>query len=235
MDWKTIARVVAPLAPVAGSILGGLVPFPGASVIGQKFGELLAAQFGVPAAPAAVAHAITEAGEETARTKINAAVEMARVQIQGFNEYEKAVLHAVEVGLVQTGETMRAELGREHWFFNGWRPAIGWVFVLFALSFGVMLSVAAGAAAFFRNRNPLEILTAAWPIFLAYFGTLGLMVGVYISSRSAEKKTSITTATPMPNVPLPQTGSGVKSPSVKPPLPSPNDDPRSAGRPENLD
>jgi len=198
MDWSSVVPVVASLAPMAGSILGGLIPFPGASLIGQKFGEVIAKQFGLPATatPASVNAAIVSAGEETARAKINAAVEQARIEIDGFVEIEKAYLHTVEVGVLQTGETMRAEIGHEHWFFTGWRPAIGWIFVLFALSFGVMLTAAGAAAAFLSNARPLEILTNAWPIYLAYFGVLGLMVGVYIPSRSAEKKTAVENAAP---------------------------------------
>lgn len=201
MDWSSVVPVVASLAPMAGSILGGLIPFPGGSIIGQKFGEIIAKQFGLPATatPSQVSDAIAAAGEETARAKINAAVEQARIEVEGFVEIEKAYLHAVEVGIAQTGETMRAEIGHEHWFFTGWRPAIGWVFVLFALSFGAMLTVAAAAAAFLSNKAPLQILTEAWPIFLLYFSTLGLVVGVYIPSRSAEKRTALENAVPMPN------------------------------------
>lgn len=211
MNWSSVVPVVASLAPMAGSILGGLIPFPGASIIGQKFGEIIAKQFGLPATatPSQVSDAIVSAGEETARAKINAAVEQARIEIDGFVEIEKAYLHAVEVGVTQTGETMRAELGHESLFFTGWRPAIGWVFVLFALSFGAMLTVAAAAAAFFSNASPLKILTDAWPIFATYFGVLGLMVGVYIPSRSAEKKAAMENAVPMPNTkPAAPTGAG---------------------------
>lgn len=198
MDWSSVVPVVASLAPMAGSILGGLVPFPGASLIGQKFGEVIAKQFGLPATATAsqLNEAIAVAGEETARAKINAAVEQARAEINGFVAIEQAYLHAVEVGVEQTGLTMRAEIQDQRgWFYTGWRPTIGWIFVLFALSFGVMLSVSAAAAAFFSNPRPLEILTNAWPIFLAYFGTLGLMVGVYIPSRSMEKKAAIDNTT----------------------------------------
>lgn len=193
MDWAAIVPVVASFAPTAGAILGGLIPFPGAGLIGQKFGEIIAKQFGLPATatPSQVSDAIVSAGEETARAKINAAMEQARAEIEGFVEIEKAYLHTVEVGITQTGETMRAEVGHENWFFTGWRPAIGWVFVLFALAFGVMLVVAAAGAAFFSNGEPLKILTDSWPIFATYFTVLGLMVGVYIPSRTMEKKAVI--------------------------------------------
>src|SRR4051794_5654357 len=125
MDWSTVVPVVASLAPMAGSILGGLIPFPGASLIGQKFGEIIARQFGLPATatPSQVSDAIVNAGEETARAKINGGVEQARIEIDGFIENEKAYLHTVEVGIAQTGETMRAEIGHESLFFTGWRPA----------------------------------------------------------------------------------------------------------------
>ena len=196
MDWSSVVPVVASLAPMAGSILGGLIPFPGASMIGQKFGEVIAKQFGLPptATPGQLNEAIVTAGEETARAKINAAMEQARAEIAGFVAIEQAYLHAVETGVIQTGETMRAEINDQRgWFYTGWRPTIGWVFVLFAAAFGSMLTVAAAGAAFLSNPAPLTILTNAWPIFLAYFGTLGLMVGVYIPSRSAEKKALIET------------------------------------------
>jgi hypothetical protein len=212
MDWSAVVPVVASLAPMAGSILGGLIPFPGAGLIGQKFGEIIAKQFGLPATatPASVNEAIATAGEETARAKINAAVEQARAEIEGFVDIEKAYLHTIEVCVSETGETMRAEIGHESWFFTGWRPAIGWVFVLFALSFGAMLTAGAAAAAFFSNARPLQILSDAWPIFATYFGTLGLMVGVYIPSRSAEKRAAIENAAPPPNPKLPTTGAAIK-------------------------
>lgn len=202
MDWSAVVPVVASLAPMAGSILGGLIPFPGASLIGQKFGEVLAKQFGLPANATAgqLNSAIVAAGEETARAKINAALEQSRAEIAGFVEVEKAYLKTVETGVIQVNETMRAEIGHEHWFFTGWRPAIGWIFVLFAMSFGTMLTVAAAAAAFYSNNRPLEILSNSWPIFLVYYSTLGLMVGVYIPSRSMEKKAVIETKQPPPKV-----------------------------------
>jgi hypothetical protein len=204
MDWTSVVPVVASLAPMAGSILGGLVPFPGASLIGQKFGELIAKQFGLPATatPAQINEAIATAGEETARAKINAAVEQARIEVDGFVEYEKAILHAVEVGITQTGETMRAEIGHEHWFFTGWRPAIGWVFAAVAFAFGLMLVFAAGVTVY-RTSDPLKALNDAWPLFISYFGVLGLVVGVYIPSRSAEKRAAIDNTVSMPNAKQP--------------------------------
>lgn len=200
MDWKDVGRLIAPLAPAAGSILGGLVPFPGASLIGQKFGEVIAAEFGVPATPQAVSEAIATAGEETARAKINAAVETARVQVDGFVEIEKTYQRTIEVGLTETNETMRAELGHEHWFFSGWRPAAGWLFDIFAAVFGVELSYAIADAAFFGNEKPLAAITAAWPVFAVFLGALAAMVGVYVIGRSQERTAASVLPAPAPAV-----------------------------------
>jgi hypothetical protein len=206
MDLLAFARILAPLAPVAGSIAGGLLGGPAGAVAGGKLVSLVMGKFGLPdtATPAQLSDRIAEAGEETSRARINAAMEQARAEIAGFVEIEKAYLHAVEVSLAQVGATMRAEIGHEHWFFNGWRPACGWVFVLQALVFGVMLCVAAARAAFLGDRAGLQTLTDAWPIFLAYFGTLAAMVGVYVIGRSSDKAKAIdagTTATPAKPVP----------------------------------
>lgn len=220
MDWKVLAPLIGAIAPTAGSILGGLIPFPGGSMIGQKFGEIIARQFGATT-PEEAAKAITttaEANRDLALAKINAATAEARAQIDGFVAYEKAVLEAVQVGLKETGQTMRLELAPEnrHFFYVGWRPAIGWTFVAFAIAFGSMLTVAASGAAFSDNARPLEILTEAWPIFLAYFGTLALMVGVYIPSRTAEKRVGVDTSAKKEPVPPP-----VVKPPAKPPLRAP--------------
>lgn len=205
MDWKDVGKLIAPLAPMAGSILGGLIPFPGGSIIGQKLGEMIAGAFGVAPTPAAVSEAVANSTEETARVKINAAVAQARAEIEGFVEVEEAYLHAVEVGLAQTGETMRLELRPEnrHWFFTGWRPASGWVFVVYATAFGAILMLAGVMSAFFGKPEALDRLSNAWPIYAAYFGTLAAMVGVYVVARTADKVSGVDTTAAKPATPKP--------------------------------
>jgi hypothetical protein len=131
MEWKTIAPIVGAVAPLAGSILGGLIPFPGGSLIGQKFGQIIAAQLGVAPTPEAVSDKLATATEETKRAAINAAIEKARVEIDGFVAYERAILEAQVKNLSDVNATMRAEAAvapeyREHWFFRAWRPAFAW-------------------------------------------------------------------------------------------------------------
>lgn len=214
MEWKTIAPLVGAVAPLAGSILGGLIPFPGASMIGQKFGEIIAKQLGVAPTPQAVSDKLAELGEETARTKITAALEQARAEIQGFVDLERATLEAMVKNAADVNATMRAELtAPESLFYRGWRPAFGWTFVIVWGAFGLMLTYVTGRAVLASN-DAMKTLVDAWPLFAAYFGPGAAVLGVLIPSRSIEKKAAIENAAPMPNAkPAPP----VVLPKPKPP------------------
>lgn len=202
MDWRDVAKVIAPLAPTVGNVLGGFIPFPGGSLIGQALGSFIAGQFGVEPTPDAVHGAIVGNPNEVVIAKLNAAAEEAKAKWAAGTETERAWAHALETGLAQVNETMRAELAHEHWFFTGWRPAIGWVFAFIAACFGVMLTFA-GAIAAWRSPDALKALNDAWPLFAAYFGVLGLVVGVYIPSRSIEKRAAIESGAPPNAAPKP--------------------------------
>lgn len=214
MDWKTIAPIVGAVAPLAGSILGGLIPFPGGSIIGQKFGEIIAGQLGVAPTPQAVSDALAVASEETKRTAITAALDKARAEIDGFVAYERAILEAQVKNLSDVNETMRAEASvpvaqREHWFFRAWRPAFGWTFVAVWGAFGVALTYVTIRAAWL-SAEPLKTLQDAWPLFASYFGPGAAVLGVLIPSRSAEKVAAIQSGSPMPNAALPPAPAAIK-------------------------
>ena len=202
MDWINVAKLIAPLVPAAGSILGGLIPFPGGSFIGQKFGELIAGQLGVPPTANAVHSTLQEKlaqnQHEQVLATIKAAMDKARIEITGFVDIEKAYWHAVEVGLEQTGQSMRVEIqpGNRHPFYTGWRPFIGWVFGISALCFGIMLTVVTGSTALYAP-DPLKTLNDAWPLYLSFFGVLGIVVGVVVKGRSDEKMKSMETGVPV--------------------------------------
>lgn len=210
MDILAVAKILAPLAPVAASIAGGMVAGPAGAAAAGKLTSLIMGQFGLPAGatPAQLNERVVEAGEETARAKINAAMEQARAEIAGFVEVEKSAAELTAKALAETNATMRAEgeqrarlalAGvKEHWFFTGWRPAAGWVFVAVMAALGAMV-VAATASAVWRAPDALKALSDAWPLYAAYLGALGAIVGVLIPSRSIEKRAAIEAAAPMPN------------------------------------
>ena len=74
MDWKDIVGpLVQSAAPTLGSILGGFIPFPGGSLIGEQLGKIIAGQFGVEATPEAVNAAIQAAPSDIATARLQAA------------------------------------------------------------------------------------------------------------------------------------------------------------------
>lgn len=197
MDWISVAKLIAPLAPALGGILGGFIPIPGGALAGQAIGAVIAKQLGVPATPEAVAGAVGATANDVLIAKLNAAAEEARAQWPAFAEAEKAFFAASVKAAETVNETMRAELNsQQHWFYTAWRPAAGWVFDIYATIFGAILMGAGVAAAFLDKPTALERLTAAWPIYAAYFATLAAMVGVYIIGRSQEKSKTIEVAKP---------------------------------------
>lgn len=195
MDWLTVAKVIAPLAPTLGGILGGFIPFPGAAMAGQAIGSVIARQLGVPATPVAVSDALARMTHDEKLAAMQAATERARIEVQGFVEAEKHYHETLRVAIGETGQTMRLEILAEnrHWFYTGWRPAAGWIFDFYMAIFGGLI-VFATFLAFSGNARPLEMLTNAWPIYAAFAGILAAMVGVYVIGRSQEK---IETAKPV--------------------------------------
>lgn len=190
MDWQDVAKVIAPLAPTLGGLIGGFIPFPGAGLAGQAVGNLIAKQFGVEPTPDAVARAVTTTDNDVAVARLNAAAEEAKAMWPALARIEEAMSNA-SLGV---NETMRAEIGHEHWFFNGWRPASGWLFNCFALVDGVLLTIAIWRAA---GGDPLMLSVAkdAQILVGAHLASLAAVVGVYVIGRSSEKKTAIAAGT----------------------------------------
>ena len=199
MDWLGVAKLIAPLAPALGGILGGFIPIPGGALAGQALGNVIAQALGVPATPVAVAGAATTMEERILIAKLNAATEEARAKWPAFAQAEEAYYAAQAKIAESVNITMRAELAPEtrHWFFTGWRPAAGWIFDIFASVFGVILTWAAFRA-MTGDAAALKALADAWPIFAAHLGFLAAMVGMYVIGRSQEKAKAIETATPPP-------------------------------------
>lgn len=227
LDFKALGPLVGAFAPTAGSIIADMIPLPipGKAAMGRALGTFVANQFGVdPAAPDAtkqLSDRIVEAGEETARAKINAAVEEARIKVQGFVDLERETLQAQVKNLSDVNATIRAErLSTEHWFYKGWRPAFGWSFVAVWSVFGLALSYVTLRAAYLSS-DPLTTLSDAWPLFASYFAPGAAVLGVLIPSRTAEKRAAMETGAPMPHAAppkaLPPPPLDIRPPPAKPP------------------
>lgn len=105
MDWSALSPLVASAAPTIGSLLGGLIPFPGGAILGQVAGKVLAEALGVPPTPEAVSTAITTGDPSVvaaklseAEAKITAEVEKFRIQLQDVADARATTVKYVQAG-----------------------------------------------------------------------------------------------------------------------------------------
>ncbi len=105
MDWSALVPLVAGAAPTIGSLLGGLIPFPGGAILGQVAGKVLAEALGVPPTPEAVNAAITtgdpaavNAALSEAEAKIQAEVDKHRADLQDDQDARSTNLQLVKAG-----------------------------------------------------------------------------------------------------------------------------------------
>lgn len=203
MDLLAIGRAIAPFAPLLGRIVGGFIPFPGASLVTEGIGNLIANAFGVPPDATSISNALNNTPEAVAIAKLQAVADEAKAKWPAVADIYKAEAERDARVIESVNLTMRGELAHQHWFFTGWRPACGWVFVIFAIIFGALLCWST-LQAIAGDGAGLKVMTDAWPIYLAYFGTLAAMVGVYVIGRSREKEALLTTV-PAPPAVVPTT------------------------------
>ena len=180
MDWRDIGKIIAPLAPTLGGVLGGLIPFPGGALAGTALGNIIARQFGVEPTPQAVGDALARMSHEEKLAALTQATERARIEVQGFVEAERQYYETLRVAIGETGQTMRLELlpQNRHPFYTGWRAACGWAFFFYGVWFGAILMYSISF-----DEPMLDRIIKAWPILLGFFGLLGAMVGVALITR----------------------------------------------------
>lgn len=124
MDWSEIGKLIAPMAPTIGSVLGGLIPIPGGSIAGQVMGQMVASALGVANTPEAVNTAI-QADPVGAASKLSAAEAEAAAKWPALAEIAKARFSANAQEADSINTTMRAELaaGQPWWH---WRNLYGY-------------------------------------------------------------------------------------------------------------
>jgi len=84
MDWSTIGSLVGQAAPTIGSLLGGLIPFPGGQVLGQVAGKIVAEALGVPPTPDAVKTAIETGDPAAVQAKLSEAEARMKAEVEKF-------------------------------------------------------------------------------------------------------------------------------------------------------
>lgn len=134
-DWKDIAALIAPYAPTAGKLLGGLTGLPFGAAIGEKIGETVAMAFGLP--PTASPDQVKAAIEATPAADLTARLEAVEREASARWEAMAKIAESgdkAEVEKAQAiGETQRAEIaaGVSPWH---WRHLIGYLVLVYGLT-----------------------------------------------------------------------------------------------------
>lgn len=194
MNWLDIGKLVAPLAPTLGKVLGGLIPLPGGAIAGEIAGKLIAKQFGVDPTPEAVSAAIKGSPNEVAIAKLQAATEEAKAMWPAVAAMEAAREQTAQIQVAQVNETMRAELKVEGWFKTGWRPFIGWILGLEIAAIGATLVYAMILAVQTGKDTVLKTLIDSLPSICLYLAIPAACVGVAIWRRTDEKVAALHSA-----------------------------------------
>lgn len=187
MDWKDVGKIVAPLAPTLGGILGDLIPIPGGGMIGTAAGNLIAAALGVDPTPDAVGTAIQN--DPNAAAKIQAAESEAVAKWPAIAEIAKAQYAANAAQSESINQTIRAEAGNVSWWH--WRHLLGYLVLLYGIE-----QVALIAYAGFGKGLPADQLAAIFNSTAVLTGGLLALLGYVASDTTALKQTAITGQAP---------------------------------------
>lgn len=194
MDWSALVPLVASAAPTIGSLLGGLIPFPGGAILGKMAGTVLAEALGVPPKPEEVHKAITEgdpaviaAKLSEAETRMNAEVEMFKAQLADIQD-----ARATNIAYVKAGSSL------------SWAPVV--VSVVILIGFSVLSLLAMKPEVAGVDKSVVLFLLGAWS------GYAGAVVQYWLgsSSGSADKSSQLAALAGAPPAKLP-------TPTVKPP------------------
>lgn len=84
MDWSAVLPLLGQAAPTIGSLLGGLIPFPGGAILGQVAGKMLGEALGVAPTPQAVQAAIVAGDPAVVATKLAEADSKMDAEVERF-------------------------------------------------------------------------------------------------------------------------------------------------------
>lgn len=184
MDWTQVGKLIVPMAPTIGSILGGLIPIPGGSLIGQEAGSILAQALGVNNDPASVAGAIT--GDPNAAAKIQAAESEAAAKWSALAQIAQAQFQSNASQAESVNATMRSELAAgQKWY--AWRNLYGYSvgFEATATSWVILYAILFDPKIFAEVSSSLSF-------FLSWYGMRFGLLG-YIHNQSTQEKVAAVT------------------------------------------
>lgn len=184
MDWKEIGKLVAPLAPTIGGVLGDLIPIPMGSVIGRGVGQILADTLGVENTPDAVGAAINN--DPNAASKITAAENEAAAKWPALAEIAKAQFAGNTAQSQAINSTIRAEVAKgQPWW--AWRNMYGYsvAFEATATSWLILYAIAIDPKMF-------KAVSDSMSFFLSWYGLRFGLLG-YIHNQVTNEKMAAAT------------------------------------------
>lgn len=192
MDWKAIVGpLLTSAAPTIGSLLGGLIPFPGASAIGQELGQILANQFGVAPTPEAVNAAIQNSPSDIATAKLQAAEAEAVAKWPALAQMAQAEAGDRTAQSQAINATMTAEVAKgQPWY--AWRNLWGY-------SVTIECSLVGLEIIYELHTGDLKAVNAFMSLtgfFLSWYGMRIGVLGYIFKGASNEKIAAVTGETP---------------------------------------
>lgn len=191
MDWKdVVGPLITASAPTIGSLLGGLIPIPGGSLIGQELGKIIAGQFGVEPTPEAVNNAIQNSPSDVAAAKLQAAEAEAVAKWPALAQIAQARYESNAKQSDSINATMRAELaaGQVWW---SWRNLYGY-------SVGVEATATSWVVLYALVFNPsiVKNIMDSFGFFMSWYGMRFGLLGYIHNGASNEKIAAATGETP---------------------------------------
>lgn len=174
MDWSALVPLVANAAPTIGSLLGGLIPFPGGAILGQVAGKVLAEALGVAPTPDAIHNAITTGDPATVQAQLTEA------EVKMQTELEK---HKAEIADVQDARHVGIEYTKLDSNIK-WASGVVSVIAVFGFCVFSYMAITRPPGA---DQNVLMYLLGVWS---AAFGTV-LTYWLGSSSGSSDKSAQI--------------------------------------------
>lgn len=191
-DWGSI---VGPLlksaAPTLGSLLGGFIPIPGGSLIGEEIGKIIAGQFGVDATPEAVGSAIQNSPSDIATQKLQAAEAEALAKWPALAQIAQAEAQDRTAQSQAINATMQAEVAKgQPWF--AWRNLWGYSVMAECSAVGsiILYNLATGD---FKSVN---VFLSASGFFYTWYGMRIGVLGYIFRGASNEKIAAVTGEVP---------------------------------------
>ena len=186
------APILAAALRAAAPIAGAAVPIPFAGpIVTLLLNSLADAVGGSADDPASITQAINAAPTDVTEAKIQAVENAHQTDLQSLLDFSKLQEDENSSDLLVTASTWREALMR--FFFAGWRPAAGWVFI--ASWVGVLYATWQG--------------TTLNPTFAKYFSDSSTIFMTLIAARASDKIFGVATDS------LVAVGKSVQSPVVK--------------------